>query len=109
MHYFEPDTFSGHPLYEFTALSQDDVMKLILSSKSKSCELDPIPSFLLKYSVNEILPIIHDAGAPLELLTSFSIFFWLSMYDMIVNNQMLNAIKCTQSGSPRATCVCFGQ
>ena len=50
-----------HPLYQpsmsdtpefnnFRKLEEDQVRKLVMSTKSKSCELDPIPTTLLKTS-----------------------------------------------------------
>lgn len=42
----------------FAAVSVNDVAKLITSSPAKSCGLDPIPTDLLKESVNELSPII---------------------------------------------------
>ena len=60
MHYQEEHIFQGQSLSEFRPMSQEEVMKLIQESKSKSCELDPIPSDLLKYCINEVLPIITE-------------------------------------------------
>ena len=39
-------------------MTQDQVRKLIMKSKYTSCELDPIPTWLLKLCVNELLPIV---------------------------------------------------
>ena len=60
MHHSDPHTFNGAMLSEFTPLSQDEVKKLILESNSKSCDLDPIPVDLIKYSIEEVLPIITE-------------------------------------------------
>ena len=34
------------------------IRKLLVKSPSKSCELDPMPTYLLKQCVNNILPVI---------------------------------------------------
>ena len=38
--------------------SQDEVGKLILSSPSKSCDLDSLPTWMLKIHLDSLLPII---------------------------------------------------
>ncbi len=43
---------------EFTPTTEDEVRKIILSSPSKSCSLDPIPTWLLKLCLDETVPII---------------------------------------------------
>ena len=45
-------------LVEFNPTSQDKVKRIIKLSPSKSCELDPIPTWLLKDCLNELLPIL---------------------------------------------------
>ncbi len=47
------DTFST-----FRTLSQSEVRKLVMESKTTSCELDPIPTALLKDSIDIILPVL---------------------------------------------------
>jgi len=46
-------------LTAFKPISECDLSKTITISKSKSCQLDPIPTSLLKSSINIMLPIIH--------------------------------------------------
>jgi hypothetical protein len=48
----------GQELTRFRPLSNDEVRKLILKSASKSCDLDPIPTWLLKHCLEELLPVI---------------------------------------------------
>ena len=60
MHQNEPDTFSGEMLRKFSPLSSDEVKKLIIESKTTTCELDPIPTELLKSSMNDVLHIITE-------------------------------------------------
>ncbi len=43
---------------EFRILSEDEVRKLVTSSANKHCELDPIPTWLLKECIDDVLPII---------------------------------------------------
>ena len=45
-------------LSKFTPLTETDAQKLISDSNTTSCELDPIPTFLLKECLHELLPII---------------------------------------------------
>jgi len=47
------------PLERFTHASEDELQTLIMKSPSKSCSLDfPVPTWLLKLCVGELLPII---------------------------------------------------
>jgi flagellar biosynthesis chaperone FliJ len=46
------------PLEEFTPATQEEVRMLIMKSPDKSCELDPIPTWLLKDCIHELLPLI---------------------------------------------------
>ena len=45
-------------LIEFSSLSTEDVRKLITTSASKHCELDPMPTWLLKECIEDLLPLI---------------------------------------------------
>ena len=49
------DTLSNFPI-----VSESKVRKIIMSSASKSCELDPIPTFLLKECIDVLSPIITN-------------------------------------------------
>ncbi|XP_072048691.1 uncharacterized protein [Amphiura filiformis] len=42
----------------FHALAEDDVRKLISKMASKTCSLDPMPTWMLKLCLNELLPVI---------------------------------------------------
>ena len=42
---------------QFSKLDEEQIMKLIMNTKSTSCELDPIPTILLKSVLPSILPI----------------------------------------------------
>lgn len=50
--------FKGKPLNCFKSASESEVRKIIMVSPPKSCELDPIPTSVLKSCVNTILPTI---------------------------------------------------
>ena len=47
-------------LSEFTEMSHAAVRKVIIDSKSKSCPLDPILSWLLKRCLDDLLPVVCD-------------------------------------------------
>ena len=45
-------------LQRFTPLKEEDVHKVVISLKTKSCELDPIPTTTFKKLLPAILPLI---------------------------------------------------
>ena len=49
--------FEGSPLHEFRCVTPDEVKKIILSSPTKSCSLDPIPTWLLKQCTDQLVPV----------------------------------------------------
>ena len=51
-------TFSGITLSTFDPCNEDEIKKIILDSLTKHCDLDPIPTALLKNSLPELLPYI---------------------------------------------------
>ena len=50
--------FDGVPLDKFRIVSQEEVRKIISSSPSKSCSLDPIPTSILKLCLDELTPVL---------------------------------------------------
>ena len=50
--------FSGEHFSEFAPVSDRELLKIINSAPTKSCELDPLPTFLLKQCVEPLLPLI---------------------------------------------------
>ncbi|KAK6181917.1 hypothetical protein SNE40_009694 [Patella caerulea] len=55
----QPDeTYTGHMLNQFKPVSESEIKTLISSSTSKSCSLDPIPTWLLKTGLDDLLPVI---------------------------------------------------
>ena len=54
-----PDqSFNGVPLNCFSSVTLQEIRHIILKAPSKSCELDPLPSWLLKECVDELSPIV---------------------------------------------------
>ena len=45
-------------LTDFTPTTHQEVKAIILKSPNKSCELDPIPTWLLKSCIDELLPVL---------------------------------------------------
>ena len=54
----EDNVTLDQPLSSSELTTEDEILKLILSSKSKSCSLDVIPTFLIKECMDELAPII---------------------------------------------------
>jgi hypothetical protein len=54
------DTILEKPLTNMLPASREEVRSILKSAPNKSCELDPIPTWLLKSSIDELLPIITD-------------------------------------------------
>ena len=54
----EDNVTLDQPLSSFELTTEDEIRKLILSSKSKSCSFDVIPTFLIKECMDELAPII---------------------------------------------------
>ena len=51
------DKFSSYFITAFEAISQEAVNRIIQSSPAKTCDLDPIPTSLLKQCI-ELTPIV---------------------------------------------------
>ena len=63
---WEPD-FDGVPLASFTPASEEEIKQIIRTSPAKSCELDPIPTTILKECLDEIAPMVtHLVNASLR-------------------------------------------
>ena len=48
----------GASMNSFYMFSTDDICKIVMNSPSKSCKLDPIPTWLVKVCVPELVPAI---------------------------------------------------
>jgi len=51
-------TTADTSLTVLTPCTQEEVRQLIMTSPTKSCALDPIPTYLLKELVNVLLPFV---------------------------------------------------
>ena len=47
-------------LSEFSPTSEDELSGLVKKIAAKSCSLDPVPAFLLRYCIDDLLPIIKS-------------------------------------------------
>ena len=56
-------------LEDFAPATMSEIKKVIESSPNKSCELDPIPTWLLKSCLHKLLPILTK-----DLVASAGIF-----------------------------------
>ena len=45
-------------LTAFEEISETDALSIVINSNTTSCELDPIPTFLLKQCIHELLPVL---------------------------------------------------
>ena len=46
----------GSQLTEFVEMSEEEIYKIIMKSRAKSCSLDPLPTWLLKNCIGTPLP-----------------------------------------------------
>ena len=53
-------SFSGTPLTTFMDATEIEIRNIIKLSPAKSCELDPLPTWLLKECIAELVPTITD-------------------------------------------------
>ena len=53
-------SFSGTPLSTFMDATEIEIRNIIKLSTAKSCELDPLPTWLLKECIAELVPTITD-------------------------------------------------
>ena len=58
LHIPQSSSCNGHYLTKFRKLTHADIKELVMSSKTTSCGLDPIPTSLLKEHISILLPII---------------------------------------------------
>jgi hypothetical protein len=50
--------FDGEPMTVFRPASSDEIRKIVMKAPLKSCELDPIPTHILKSCLDSLLPMI---------------------------------------------------
>ena len=46
------------PLLNFVPVTQEEVKKIIMNSKSTTCPLDPLPTTIVKQCIDALLPVI---------------------------------------------------
>jgi len=56
----EDTPFSGEPLVCFNRTTNDEVLTIISKSPNKACELDPLPTYILKQNVDAVVPFISN-------------------------------------------------
>jgi hypothetical protein len=54
----EESAFLGNDLEDFTEMTQEEVKKLVFKSSNKFSELDPMPTWMLRDCIDEILPAL---------------------------------------------------
>ena len=59
-HVLELDEQSTSTLTCFRNMTEDEIKNIIMHSPSKSCDLDPLPTTLLKACIDVLAPIITD-------------------------------------------------
>ena len=56
---FDTDKLSKNScLAKFTPASQEEIQKIVKNSPDKFCELDPVPKWLFKLCLHELLPLV---------------------------------------------------
>ncbi len=63
-------------LHDLIPASEEEVREIIQKSPNKSCELDPIPTWLLKDCLDELLPLITDIVN--TSMKAGSVLLWIS-------------------------------
>lgn len=56
----QPSVPCSYTLSEFNLLSEDDARKAISNAPTKSCTLDPVPTWFLKQNIESFVPIITN-------------------------------------------------
>ncbi len=57
-HWEMESPFVGQPLAEFTPATPEEIKKILTTGSAKSCELDPLPTSLLRQCTDELLHLI---------------------------------------------------
>ena len=58
-HYIETGYLTNYRFHEFEIIDENTVLKLIKKSTTKSCELDLVPTNVLKQYVEVLVPSVH--------------------------------------------------
>ena len=58
--WFYDKLFSGTPLTTFMDATEIEIRNIIKLSTAESCELDPLPTWILKECIAELVPTLTD-------------------------------------------------
>ena len=58
-HYIETEYLTNHRFNEFETIDDNTILKLLKESETKSCELDPTPTTVLKQYTEVLVPSVH--------------------------------------------------
>ena len=94
---FEHDIeFAGHQMGIFNPITLDEMKRIIRASKPKSCDLDPIPTDLLKSCTDELAPIIcRIVNLSLEIAIFPKVFKCAIVKPLIKNQLLILNLKIT--------------
>ena len=56
--YDSPDILTNDRLDSFSLTTDDEIRKIIMRSPSRSCSLDPLPTWLVKEGIDTFIPIL---------------------------------------------------
>ena len=93
---FYDKLFSGTPLTTIMDANEIEIRNIIKLSPAKSCELDPLPTSLLKECIAELVPTITDIVKLFVLWTPQMHCFW------IASGSKLSCSHCNSGKAPRS-------
>ena len=81
--------------------TETEIRNIIKLSPSKSCELDPLPTWLLKECIAELVPTItdivnmslRDSLMPKSLKTALSVLFWVRRFIACTPNLLVTSFS----------------
>ena len=88
--------FAELPLTEFPSATIDEVEAIIRLSSSKSCDLDPLPTALLKLCLPELLSIINhslDTGVVYDDVSNYRPISQLPFISKVLEGVVTNCIR----------------
>ena len=104
--YFLPSTFP-HVLHHFTPATLSEISDLLSQSPNSHCNLDPIPTTVLKKIANEIAPIILSI-VNLSILTAFHSYWYFPLLFKIISNQPVTKTrKSSIEAGIRRNAICY--
>ncbi len=85
-----PQLYLVNSLCPNFSVSEETVWKIIKESPSKSCSLDPLPTWLLKHCLDTFLPVITEIGKLLLSTTTFPDNFKEAILTPLIKMILLN-------------------